>query len=397
MSEKVKSPLAGFTAAVGAIAPGLSSLDEDKELNENPNILEVDPEEITGKKEDDNTDDDDVVDVNTIDTPSKGSKKETKVSDGTEEKEKTKAKTDDTEDVSAVDEDEDTDEAELITPFVDLFSQELGWEMDDEEKPKTIADLVSYMNEIIETNSKPSFASEEVEELNKFIAEGGNVKSYFEHLYGDGIDVESIDLSNESNQKRVVKENLKLRGYTEERINKLVERYEDAGTLEDEAEDALDLIKEHKAKTKEQLLKEQEKINQAQKNQQLKFVKDVQDTVKGINSIRGIPISLKEKQALLDYVFKPGSDGRTSYQRDYEKNHLNLIESAYFTMKGDALLKKIETKATADAAKTLKEKLKPKSTTKPGKNTRDMEADDSLSILDLAASHLHKPQTFNFN
>lgn len=383
MSTKKESPLDGFSAAVGAINPGLNTLKDEDEINENPNIPEVDPEEITGEKEDD------VESTSSKDTKQASEKEKTS---SIEKEDTTKDKVEDVE--SAED---DTDESELITPFVDLFSQELGWEMDEEEKPKTIQELVNYMNDVIEANSKPSFASPEIENLNKFVEEGGDLKQFFSELYSDGIDPESIDLEKESNQKLVVTENLKLRGYSEDRIKKLVTRYEDAGTLEDEAEDALELIKEHKTKRKEQLLKEQEKLAQQQKNQQLKFIKDVEDTVKGINAVRGIPVSLKEKQALLDYMLKPGSDGRTSYQRDYEKNHLNLIESAYFTMKGDALLKKIETKATADAAKTLKDKLKPKATTKPGKNTRDIEADESLSLFDLAASHLHKPQNFNFN
>lgn len=368
MSKKDESPLAGFSAAVGELNPGLNTLSKDEEFNENPNIPEVDPEELTGKKEE-------------------------------TEKEEDKTKTEETsslEEQESNEEDTD-DESEIVSPFIDLFSAELGWEIGDEEKPKTIKELVNYMNDIIESNSKPSFASEEIEKLNKFVEDGGELKEFFSELYGDGIDPETIDLEKENNQKMVVTENLKLRGYSEDRIKKLINRYEDAGTLEDEAEDAIELLKEHKSKRKEQLLKEQEKFSQLQKTQQLKFVKDVEETVKGLAAIRNIPISLKEKQTLLDYMFKSGTDGRTAYQRDYEKNHLNLIESAYFTMKGDALLKKIETKATSEAAKTLKEKLKPKATSKPGKNTRDIETDDALSFLDLAASHLHKPQTFNFN
>ena len=386
MSEKKESPLAGFSAAVGELNSGTGSLEQKGDFNENPNIPEVDPEELTGKKEDNDTGD---TDTSVIDNIDKGSKKENKSTEENNQKDANEEETSDIEDES--------NEAELVTPFVDLFAEELGWEIGDEEKPKTIAELVTYMNEIIEANSKPSYASEDIERLNKFVEDGGDLKQFFSDVYGDGIDPDTIDLSKENNQKLVVNENLKQKGYSEDRIKKMIARYEDAGTLEDEAEDAIELIKETKAKRKEQLLKEQEKVSDLQKKQQLKFVSDVQETVKGLTSIRGIPISLKEKQALLDYVFKPTNDGRTSYQKDYEKNHVNLIESAYFTMKGDALLKKIENKATSEAAKTLKEKLKPKATTKPGRNTRDMEADESLSLFDLAASHLHKPQTFNFN
>lgn len=60
---------------------------------------------------------------------------------------------------------------------------------------------------------------------------------------------------------------------------------------------------------------------------------------------------------MLDYIFKPEADGLTKYQKDYAKDNRNLIESAYFTMKGDSLIQKVKQKATSQAAKNLQDKL----------------------------------------
>ena len=60
------------------------------------------------------------------------------------------------------------------------MSEKLGWDdVEDEEKPKTAEDLVEYFKEVIEDNSKPDYASEEVEKLDAFVRNGGNLKDYF--------------------------------------------------------------------------------------------------------------------------------------------------------------------------------------------------------------------------
>lgn len=64
--------------------------------------------------------------------------------------------------------------------------------------------------------------------------------------------------------KRVVRELLKLDGYSDDRINKRIERFEDADMLYDEAEDAVDRLKEIKKQQAEQLQKEQEAYRQQQ-------------------------------------------------------------------------------------------------------------------------------------
>jgi len=58
-------------------------------------------------------------------------------------------------------------------------------------------------------------------------------------------------MEDENNQKAVLKEYLKEKGISNEKINKRVTRYEDLGSLEDEATDALEELKEIKINKKE--------------------------------------------------------------------------------------------------------------------------------------------------
>ena len=63
----------------------------------------------------------------------------------------------------------------------------------------------------------------------------------------------------EVNQKLVIKEFLKEKGFTSKQIEKKLNKYEEAGLLEDEATDALEALRDIKVARKEELLANQEK------------------------------------------------------------------------------------------------------------------------------------------
>ena len=268
-------------------------------------------------------------------------------------------------------------EADITGYFTGKLAEALGVDVDEEDKFESANDLVDFMRDLVETNSKPIFASEDIEKLNEFVEDGGNLKEYFDTQYG-GVDADSIDLSSESNQKAVIKELLKAEGYSDNRISKRIERYEEAGTLEEEAEDAKELLVEHRQKEAEKLLVTQQKNAQVRREQQQKLVSDVQSSIKALKDVRGIPVSETERKQLLNYVFATDEDGLTQYQKDYSKDVANLIESAYFTMKGDALVQKIQSKATSNAVKNFKTKLESK-----GKRTKSVRGQEETSDLDV--------------
>jgi hypothetical protein len=254
----------------------------------------------------------------------------------------------------------DVEEKELVEAFSDLFAEELEWKFENGEKPSNIKDLVKYMQGIIETNSEPSYANDEIKELDEYVRDGGTIKDYYSKVYRSEIDVDNIDLTKVDNQKAVIRENLRNRGYSEPRIDKLISRYEENDALEEESSDSQSEVKEYREKSKKQLLDNQKKQQEDDLKGQLMFVQNVEKIIKDIDNIRGISIPDKEKKVLMEYIFKPGRDGMTAYQKDYNSNLKNLVESAYFTMKGDTLINNIQKRAASDAVKNLKTKLKAK-------------------------------------
>jgi hypothetical protein len=281
--------------------------------------------------------------------------------------------------------DEDSELETEVTSFLkDRLSEELGWELDDDEKLGSIKDVVDYMKEVVAENSKPKYYSDTIKQLDEYVKNGGSVDKFFKDVYGgpSGIDYDNLDLSRESNQRLVIKELLKTKGYDDSKIEKAIDRYEKSETLAEESEDAVELLKDYKTKQEKKLLADQEKISQDNAKQQQIFYENVQKSVKSLENVRGIKISTKEKDELLDYIFKPGSDGLTNYQKDYMSDIKNLIESAYFTKKGDSLIADAQKKGSSDAYKEFHNKIK----ANKGKRSKGVGTPEGSSEFDLLGS-----------
>jgi hypothetical protein len=384
--NKTPNVFGGFEAlSKSLLGGGSTSSDKDSE------IPYVDPEELMDKDED--TDDDikeDVIDNEKPDKPEKVvPPKETK-------QKEVPAEEDTEEDESGSDDvtDEDEDIETEVTGFLkDRLAEELGWELDEDNKFESIKDIVDYMKEVVDENSKPKYHSDDVKALDEYVKNGGSIDQYFKEVYGAnaGIDYDTVDLTREGNQRLVIKELLKQKGYTPDRIQRTIERYEKSETLEEEANDAVDLLKEYKSENAKKLLDQQKKQAADNIKQQQMFFENVQTNIKSLENIRGIKISSKEKNELLDYIFKPDSEGLTKYQRDYMSDIKNLIESAYFTKKGDSLIAEAQKKGSSDAYKEFHQKLKANKG-KRSKNSGSLESgSDSDSILSsLSKSLLNK-------
>jgi hypothetical protein len=328
--------------------------------------------------EEDVVDDDD--DVNDIDD---------NIDDDDKTKNKKTKKVEEDDDVNNIDDnDDDVDEEESskVTALFDAIAEELEWEFDDdeeEEKPKTVEELVNYFKEVIKEQSVPQYANEDVAKLDEFVRNGGDLNDYF--TLTPEIDYENFDTTIESNQKQIVKMLLAEKGFNEKQIARKIEKYEDAGILEDEAEDALEAMKEIEETKKEQLLEDQRKQHDQMVARQQKFMDDVVGEINAMKDIRGIKVPEKDKKALLAYIFKADANGKTQYQKDYSKSVKNLIESAYFTMKGDTLLDTAKKMGTSSAIKNLKQSLR---STGVSKGTRRINTNSSNSIFSRAVQLL---------
>lgn len=390
-----KNTLNGFEAILESLNPNVGA-NKTKEIDDIDNefdaVEELTDEELealrgktskksTNNKEDEEEEEDDVdskgeedddIETNEPSKTKKSSKKTTKTDKDNDTVDE-KGEEDD------IDSDDGTTSEELIVNFFDSLSEQLGWsDVEDEDKPKTAEDLIEYFKDVIEENSVPQYASEEVEKLDEFVRNGGNLKDYFS-IDAD-IDLDNIEVEdNEINQKLVVKEFLKEKGFSAKQIDKKITKYEDAGILEDEAVDALEALKDIKAERKEKLLEEQQKSAREAQKQQQTFFNNVVSEIKGMDSIYGIEIPEKDKRALLEYIFKPDAEGVTKYQKDYAKSLKNLITSAYFTMKGDSLITIAKQKGKKDALDNFKNSLRGSGVTK--KSRKQVINNDSTSTI----------------
>jgi len=139
----------------------------------------------------------------------------------------------------------DDNETEMVTNFFDTIAEKLEWaDVTDEEKPKSVEDLINYFSKVIEEDSKPQYASEEIEALDNYVKQGGDLAKYLQ--IDAELDLDEIDLDDETNQKLVVKSLLREKGFNEKQIDKKISKYIDAGLLEDEAQDAIEDLKEIK-------------------------------------------------------------------------------------------------------------------------------------------------------
>lgn len=250
------------------------------------------------------------------------------------------------------------DEAQHIGAFFDAFAEALHWDVDDEDKPQSIEGLIEYIEDVVEQNSKPTYADDRIAQLDQYVKNGGRFEDFYVAQQSRQ-SYDTLDMEDESNQKAVVRDYMKMQGYTDEQITRKIERYEDADMLEDEAADAVNYLKRVREQQLQQAQAEQEQARLYQEQQAIEFMNSLNDSIGSLTNIRGISVPKEDRIALLNYITKTDADGLTQYQKDFNENMVNnLIESAYFTMKGDALLGTATRNGQTSAASKLRTMLR---------------------------------------
>ena len=287
-------------------------------------------------------------------------------------------------------EDDTTDEqnpneAEQIGAFFDAFAEANGWSVTEDEKPKNVDELIGYITDVVEQNSTPQYADDRIAQLDQYVKNGGRFEDFYQ-TQQRSISYDNVDLEDESNQKAVVRDYYRLQGMNDEQINRKIERYEDADMLEDEATDAVSYLKAYEAQQAEYMAQQQEAQMKAQQQQAAQFAEDLTNGINGLTNIRGIAIPVEDKKALYDYITKTDADGLTQYQKEFNSNLVNnLIESAYFTMKGDALLGEAQRNGQTSAASKLRNMLRHQS---KNHSSYNVQQEKTAPVWDIASRYL---------
>ena len=257
--------------------------------------------------------------------------------------------------------DADVIEAQQVGLLFDAIGNSLGWnmdEIDEKDRPLTVDDLTQYFTDVVNQNSVPQYADERIQALDEYVKNGGKFEDFYSRQQ-EALTLDNIDLEDENNQKAVVREFMQRAGYSDEQINKKITRYEDSDVLYDEAEDALGRLKEIRQQEADQLKAQQEAYAKQQAEESRQFFTTVTKDINELTNIRGINVPKEDRKALFDYIFKVDQNGQSQYTKDFNKNlSKNLIESAYFTMKGDSLVSTAKKDGESSAADKLRKMLR---------------------------------------
>ena len=163
-------------------------------------------------------------------------------------------------------------------------------------------------------------------------------------------------------QKMLVKDLLSKSGWSEERINRKLERYEDTGVLQDEAEDALASLKEIQVQEKENLIKTQKEEQKQRVQAHEQWLVELKGHIgKKEEILPGFKLSVKDKDNLYKGITKLDRQGKNEIMRMREKDPEFDLKIAYLAtvLKWDfsAFERQSTTKSTrklADAIKSTK-------------------------------------------
>jgi hypothetical protein len=236
-----------------------------------------------------------------------------------------------------------------------------------DDNVESLAQVVMDAGTKIAEQQLQSFFDEmpELGQMFDYLSSGGDPAKYHQTFH-QSPDYDSIEIDPEDSaaQKQLVTRDLSEQGYEAEDIDKLVEKYEAAGILADQAQVALKSLKKRSAQRKEQLLEQQKKANEEQIAKVTKYWKDVEEHIDQNDVFSGVPIPKKEKKALFDYISKPVKPGLAQRDLDLQKATLEQrLALDYLLMKGVDLTKVIDLKVETKRASELKDRLKKKEVT----------------------------------
>lgn len=238
----------------------------------------------------------------------------------------------------------------------------------DEYKIESDEDFLSIFQQNIEQGVQQSFDSrfenhpqkDKAVALFKYIEDGGDIDKFTE-AYANPLAF--IDLTNEKDQERVVTLKLKSTSrLSDEKIKEKISKLKDAALLEEEAKDSFDELSTIQKENEQLLIQEQAERAKLNKEETLKTQNEMREFIQKNDSIKGIDIkSKKDKEVLIDYLFKPsvkvGNQLVSKYAADLENESLeDFMAIAALKAKGfdfKTIEKNLEVKVKQDLASKL--------------------------------------------
>lgn len=178
-----------------------------------------------------------------------------------------------------------------------------------------------------------------------------------EQVY-ESITLENVEKS-ETLQKNLVKDLLLKSGWSEERANKKIQRYEDAGVLYEEAEEALSSLVDVQKQQKEQYVVKQKEEQKQRIQAHEQWLENLNDHIsKKEEILPGFKLSPKDKDNLYKGITKLDKNGENEIMRLRKKDPEFDLKIAYLAtvLKWDfsAFERQSTTKSTRKLAAAIK-------------------------------------------
>lgn len=186
-----------------------------------------------------------------------------------------------------------------------------------------------------------------------YVEKGGDPSKFFQSLERP-IDFETVDMTDEKNQKRIYEEYLKSLDWTPEEISEELQDVEDNLLLERKAKVAKGKLEKIHADRQQRLLQEQEQLVEQQREQYNQYISTIRSTINDSSSIAGLTVSPSDKKEFERYLLETDSEGMTKYSRELNEDPVKTqLELAYLKFKKYDFSKVVK-QATTEATKKIR-------------------------------------------
>ena len=281
-------------------------------------------------------------------------KEEEEDGDEIEEKEEDVVKDADEKEIDS--EEEDTD---FFTTIINDGADKGLFYFDEDKEYEGSGEDIFYevINDTLNKRWQEDYVSQVPEEYQSLFAalkSGKSISDWMENALP--VDYDSVDLSNEDNQRELIEKHLISTGMDEEDIKDTIQEYEDSGTLEKNSKKAVKYLKADESKKssryEKELEKEREEYDRLEEIEFTKFKNEVLST----EELGNRKLSKQEREKLFDHITKPVNKNGESQLVINQKSRDKQLQMAYLDMIGFDF-GKIEKMAETKVAKGLRAKL----------------------------------------
>ena len=173
----------------------------------------------------------------------------------------------------------------------DLDENRFNELLNEEYESEVSARLETWANEELDDDAKAFIA---------FKQKGGKTQDFLNRI--KDFNVLDGDISDETFQKNVIREQLEAEDWDDEEIKDRLETLEESGRLSTTAEKYYTRMKNKAQKEKDSLIKNQERVRENQERSKREFKDNLRTTLNSIKEVKGIKINTREKNTLFNFI-----------------------------------------------------------------------------------------------